>query len=229
MISTKRQMKISSMIAAAAVPVFVVGAFAAGSNSMMKKDNSSMKKSDNSMMMKKSGQNRYGGPVYTGKPALNVTASLIKAGGGVHNFSMAKALTSMAGSKLINAEVAKLNKQYGAKRVAHFLVVSDYAVKSSYYKAVKAGVKLPKANLSGKKLAATLVNAGLDSNNTFYFGTLLDKAVTHGIHESVMNDIDKKKWYGEKSDADYHRITNQAMYDLAHALGMTDVKLAPLH
>ena len=173
--------------------------------------------------------NRYGGPIYAGKPALNVTASLLKAGGGGPNFSMAKALTSMAGSKVINAEVAKLNKQYGAKRVAHFLVVSDYAVKASYYKAVKAGVKLPQADLSGTKLAATLVNAGLDSHNTFYFGTLLDKAVTHGIHMSVMDDIDNKKWYGEKSDEDYHRITNQAMYDLAHVLGLKQVKLAPLH
>ena len=42
-----------------------------------------------------------------------------------------------------------------------------------------------------------------------------------------MNDIDKK--FGVEADMDYHRITNQAMVDLAHALGKKDVKLPDLH
>src|SRR5947209_3332560 len=51
---------------------------------------------------------RYGGPAYTGKPALTVTASLVEAGGGPENYSTAKALTSMVGEKAVNDEVTKL-------------------------------------------------------------------------------------------------------------------------
>ena len=86
---------------------------------------------------------------------------------------------------------------------------------------------LPAPTLAGHALAATLVKAGLDSHGTFYTEYLLDKAVTHGIHVAVMNDIDTK--YGPSADTNYHRITNQAMVDLAHALGAKSVKVASLH
>lgn len=46
-------------------------------------------------------RNRYGGAIYTGKPALSLTASLVKAGGGAANYSQAKALTSMLGAKAV--------------------------------------------------------------------------------------------------------------------------------
>src|ERR1044071_6864722 len=52
--------------------------------------------------------NRFGGPIYTGAPALPVTASLVEAGGGPENFSIAKALTAMIGADGVKAEVAKL-------------------------------------------------------------------------------------------------------------------------
>jgi hypothetical protein len=170
---------------------------------------------------------RYGGSSYEGKPALTVTASLVQAGGGPAQFSTAKALTSMVGGKLVQAEVAKLTKQYGKNRVASFLQVGDFAVKDALRLATKAGVKLPKANLSGKQLASTLVKAGLEKDGTFNIELLLDKAVTHGIHEQVMDDIDKK--FGPTADANYHKIANQAFYDLAHALGAKSVKLNKFH
>jgi hypothetical protein len=170
---------------------------------------------------------RYGGPVWSGKPALNVTASLVQAGGGPAHFSSAKALTAMVGPKLVNAEVGKLTKQYGAAKVKSWLTVFDYAVDDALGIATKAGVKLPKGNLAGKQLAATLVKAGLDKDGTFYVEYMLDKAVSHKIHVAVMDDIDKK--YGAAADSNYHAVTNQAMYDLAHALGAKNVKLAPFH
>ncbi len=58
---------------------------------------------------------------------------------------------------------------------------------------------------------------------------LLDKAVSHKIHIQVMNDIDKEPGLGKKADLQYHEISNQAFYDVAQALGMTNVKLAPVH
>jgi hypothetical protein len=170
---------------------------------------------------------RYGGPSYGGAPALNVTASLIAAGGGVEKFSVAKALTAMVGEKLVKAEVEKLTEQYGAEKVKTWLEVFDFAVRDAARIATEAGVKLPKADLKGKKLAETLVQAGLDKDGTFYTEFLLDKAVTNAIHHQVMDNIDKK--YGTEADGVYHQITNQAMYDLAQALGAKQVKLASFH
>ena len=171
------------------------------------------------------GMSRYGGPVYTGAPALTVTASLVEAGGGT-DWSFVKAVTSMAGEKTANAEVAKLTKQYGKTRVTRFVTVFDFAVADALKIATAAGVKLPEGNLSGAKLASTLVTAGQDKSGVFYTEFLLDKALTHDIHMQVMADIDKK--FGESADKDYHRISNQAHYDLGKALGVK-VKLAKLH
>ncbi|MGH8403517.1 MAG: hypothetical protein ACRESO_08975, partial [Gammaproteobacteria bacterium] len=72
-----------------------------------------------------SGTNMFGGPVYSGAPALAVTAALVKAGGGAENFSFAKALVSMLGEKTVNAEVAKLTKQYGKDEVHTFITGMD--------------------------------------------------------------------------------------------------------
>ena len=177
--------------------------------------------------MKGMEMSRYGGPVYSGPPALAVTASLVKAGGGPKDFSAAQALTSMAGPALVKAEVAKLTHQYGKAQVTSWLTVFNFAVKDALAKATAAGVTLPNATLSGKTLAATLVKAGTDSHGTFYTEYLLDKAVTHKIHVAVMNDIDAK--YGANADVNYHRITNQAMVDLGHALGDKNLKVASLH
>jgi len=172
---------------------------------------------------------RYGGPCYPGKPALDVTASLVAAGGGPGHFSTAKAVTAMVGDKLVKAELAKLSKQYGKAKVDTWIKVNDFAVADALKIATKAGVKLPKPDLSGKKLASTLVSAGLDKDNTYYVEFMLDKALSHDIHVQVMDDIDKQKGMGPAMDADYHRISNQAYYDLAQALGVKTVKLAHFH
>jgi hypothetical protein len=172
-------------------------------------------------------RNRFGGAVYQGAPALEVTASLVMAGGGPENFSIAKALTAMIGEETVKAEVEKLTRQYGENRVNSWMEVFDFAVKEALRMATEAGVKLPKGQLSGKKLAAALVTAGLNKSHTFYTCTMLDKAISHKLHVAAMESIDKK--FGAEANASYHAITNQAMYDLAQALGMKRVKRAELH
>lgn len=174
---------------------------------------------------------RFGGPVYTGAPALGVTAALVMAGGGPAKFSTAAALTTMVGKATVTAEVAKLSKQYGAAAVTQWLKTFDFAVGDSLKIATAKGIKLPAADpkLTGAKLATTLVTAGTDADGVFQIEFLLDKAVSHGIHVQVMNDIDKAPGYGKKADLDYHTISNQAFYDVAQALGAKSVKLAPLH
>jgi hypothetical protein len=174
---------------------------------------------------------RFGGPVYTGAPALSVTASLVAAGGGAAHYSTAAALVSMVGKDTVNAEVAKLQKQYGKDEVNQWLSTFDYAVTDALKHATDAGVKLPEpdAMLTGTHLAETLVKAGTASDHTFQIEFLLDKAVSHDIHNKVMDDIDNNAQYGKHADLVYHTISNQAFYDLAQALGAKDVKLAPLH
>jgi len=173
---------------------------------------------------------RFGGPVYNGPPALDVTAALVQAGGGAANYSTATALVSMLGKPTVDAEVAKLTKQYGADMVTQWLKTFDFAVDDSLKIATAAGIKLPSpAPLQGKALAEGLVKAGVDSQGYFQIELLLDKAVSHKIHVQVMNDIDKAPGFGKKADLDYHLVSNQAFYDVAQALGMTSVKLAPLH
>jgi len=177
--------------------------------------------------MDKMEMNRFGGPIYSGDPALAVTASLVEAGGGPEQFSIAKALTSMGGEALVNAEVAKLTKQYGEEKVKQWIAVFDFAVADTLRVATEAGVKLPKANLNGKKLASTLVMAGQDSKGVFYTCYMLDKAISHKLHVMAMDSIDKK--FGAEANANYHMITNQAMVDFGKALGIKNVKLASFH
>lgn len=174
--------------------------------------------------------NRYGGPTYLQAPNLQATAALVKAGGGAQDFSIETALKSMVGDKLVDAEVAKLTKQYGAKAVTEWVNGFDFAVDDAVKVATKDGVILPAAptDLSGAKLAAALVQAGVDpKTNVYWSGLMYDKALSHGIHDKVMDDIDAK--YGATQDLVVHKITNQAMYDLAQALGAKNVKLATLH
>lgn len=173
--------------------------------------------------------NWFGGPIYNGDPALGATAALVKAGGGAENFSFATALVSMLGEKTVNAEVAKLTKQYGKTNVDNFIDGMTFAVKDGLKRASEKGVKLPgpPADLHGVALAKGLVRAGTTPDGTFWSGYLFDKTLSHPLHVAVMADIDAKFNHG--ADENTHKILNQAMYDVAQALSDTSVKLAPLH
>lgn len=179
--------------------------------------------------MNASAMNWFGGETYLGAPALDVTAALVKAGGGADNFSFSTALVSMLGEKTVNAEVAKLTKQYGHENVTNFINGMTFAVNDGLKRATEAGVTLPAApaDLKGAKLAGTLVSAGTAADGSWWSGLLFDKALSHDIHVKVMQDIDAK--YGHGADENTHKILNQAMYDVAQALKAKSVKLASLH
>jgi hypothetical protein len=190
---------------------------------------------DNSMSSSMSGSMEHGMPMgpaggdgvtYTGAPDLQAAISLVTAGGPPGQFSLVKALTEMVGADTANAEVAKLTKQYGQAAVGSYVAVQNYAVDDAVKRALAAGVKFPQPMLHGTALAKAVVTLGL-VNGTYYEGTQLDHLVTHGIHAAVMDDIDKK--FGAAADGNYHKISDQAHYDLAHALGVDSVKLAAYH
>ncbi|MDE1887490.1 MAG: hypothetical protein KGI32_05075, partial [Gammaproteobacteria bacterium] len=162
-----------------------------------------------------SGTNMFGGPIYSGAPALNVTAALVKAGGGAENFEFSTALVSMLGEKTVNAEVAKLTKQYGKDEVNTFLTGMTYAVKDGLKRATEAGVKLPAApaDLHGVALARTLVTAGTAPDGMWWSGYLFDHALSHDLHNQVMEDINSN--VSTQADLTTHKILNQAMFDVA--------------
>ena len=166
------------------------------------------------------------GTPYLGAPDLLAASSLVAAGGAAEHFSIVAALQSLAGKKTADAEILKLTRQYGPGKVASFVKVQNFAVDEAVRDAIAAGVKFPAPTLSGKVLAVRITKHGLQQG-TYYEGAMLDKLVSHKIHEAVMDAIDAQ--YGMKADANYHRIADQAHYDLAQALGAKKVMLAAYH
>lgn len=189
----------------------------------------SMEAHNGTTKTEKNARNWYGGPAYLGPPALAATAALVRAGGGAASFSFPQALVAMLGQKTVNAEVAKLTRQYGKKQVKMFLNGMTGAVNLGLKFATEAGITLPKApaNLRGPKLAKALVRAGTAPDGTFWAGHLFDKALSHKLHNKVMMKINMTA--GGHTDLVVHKILNQAMFDVAQALRMQNVKLASLH
>jgi hypothetical protein len=199
-------------IAGVTAMLFSVAGFAAGSSGHM-------------------AMNEFGGSIYHGKPDLELTAALVRAGGGPADFSATKALTSMLGEKTVNGEVKKLTKQYGKKKVHNFVQGEDAVVADALKHATEMGIKLPQAptDLKGTKLAKQLVKAGIADDGAFWSGHFYDKLVSHKIHNEVMDDVDNNPKLGPAYDRNVHRIGNRLFYDVAQALGMNQVKLAGLH
>lgn len=159
---------------------------------------------------------RFSGPgVYTGQPALPVTLSMVMAGGGPADFQTLTLVKVLAGDKT-DAEVAALKKKFGDQKVTNFVTIFPFVVSDSLKIAKAKGVALPaKPNpdpKDGEALAGALWAAG-QTGHSFNVEVMLDRAVSHPIHEQVMKDIDAK--YGIAADADYHAVLNQAMHDLA--------------
>jgi len=159
---------------------------------------------------------RFSGPgVYTGKPALAVTLSMVMAGGGPSNFATLTLVKALAGDKT-DAEVAALKQKFGDQKVTNFVTIFPFVVSDSLKIAKAKGVALPSTPnpdpKDGEALAGALWAAG-QTGHGFNVEVMLDRAVSHPIHEQVMSDIDAK--YGLAADADYHAVLNQAMHDLA--------------
>jgi hypothetical protein len=172
------------------------------------------------------GQMGADGVPYRGAPNLEVASSLVAAGGSPQKFSIVTALRSLAGKKVANKELLKLTRQYGPGKIASFVKVQNFAVDQAVRDAAAAGVQFPAPTLHGKQLAVAVTKLGLEGG-TYYEGVMLDHLVSNKSHVAVMNAIDAQ--YGTKADANYHRIADQAHYDLAQALGATTVELALYH
>jgi hypothetical protein len=155
--------------------------------------------------------------IYTGAPALQVTLSMVEAGGGPKDFSTVTLLKTLTGT-LFAPEVAKLTNQYGKDQVAQFLKTFDFVVDDSLRIVSEKQIALPSQPSpdpkDGMALASALWGAG-QTGQGFNVEVMLDRAVSHPIHVQVMKDIDAK--YGLAVDAQYHAILTTAMKDLAAA------------
>ena len=159
---------------------------------------------------------RFSGPgVYTGPPQLPLTLSMVVAGGGPSNFQTLTLVQVLAGDKT-TAEVAALKQRFGTAKVTNFVNVFKFVVDDSLRIVKEKNVALPSAPSpdpkNGEALAGALWAAG-QTGTTFNVEVMLDRLVSHPIHDQVMDDIDKK--YGIAADADYHAILTQSMHDLA--------------
>ncbi|MDQ6823177.1 MAG: hypothetical protein M3Z07_01560 [Candidatus Eremiobacteraeota bacterium] len=159
---------------------------------------------------------RFSGPgVYTGAPALGATLSLVVAGGGPSKFSTVTLLKDLTGSKF-DAEVGSLTQKYGKDKIGSFITVFDFVVNDSLKIVTDKKIALPSTPnpdpKDGEALAGALWGAG-QTGNGFNVEVMLDRAVSHGIHDQVMTDIDTK--FGIAADANYHAVLNTAMHDLA--------------
>ncbi|MFN2459998.1 MAG: hypothetical protein ABR591_04860 [Candidatus Velthaea sp.] len=155
---------------------------------------------------------------YTGAPDLSLTLSMIVAGGGLAHFDSTKLVGTLAGPNT-KAEVAALTKKFGAANVKSFLTVFNFVVSDSLKIVTEKKVPLPSkpapSPSDGKALAAALYTAGVNSESKYNVEVMLDKLVSHPIHDTVMDDIDAK--FGQKADANYYIVLTQAMTDLKAA------------
>ena len=170
---------------------------------------------------------RYGGGVYLGSPRLDVTSSLILAGGGIENFSIQRALRSTEGDDWTNDELQRLRDMYGREHVRVWERAFDFTIADAARRATDDGLTLPLPDMKGRRLAMALVNAGIDEDHRFAAETLWDRAISHEVHQQVMDDIDRQ--YGADGNGDFHQITNRMFYDLAMHLNMQQIKLAWFH
>lgn len=170
----------------------------------------------------------FGGPLYTGPPDVATTSALVLAGGGGKVYAARRAFNAILGVELLDPEIVNLQKHYGAGAVASWMRISTYIVKDAVRPGAvpRARLPLPRGALVGKRLALALLHDGTGPNGAFWTGLWLDKLFSHAVHVRVIRDVDAH--FGRAADAAYHRINNQAMYDIDHQIGGS-VGLASFH
>ena len=86
---------------------------------------------------------RFSAPgVYAGAPDLQLTLSMIQAGGGPQNFATVPLVRVLAGSKA-DAEIAALKKKFGDQAVTAFVTILPFAVADSLRIVKQKGIALP--------------------------------------------------------------------------------------
>lgn len=155
------------------------------------------------------------------EPNLNLTVAVVTAGGGPKHFDAAKLLGVLAGPNA-PAEVARLEREYGATKVRSFVAVFTYAIDDSLAVAQREKIALPSKPepnpKDGGELSGALYEAGTTPSGKFDVGYMLEGLISHPIHHVVMHDIDAK--FTPATNADFHVILTTTMKDLRAVYGL---------
>jgi hypothetical protein len=160
---------------------------------------------------------------YRGAPNLNLALSMVEAGGGPQAFDAAKLVGVLAGPNT-DAEVAKLNKQFGPDNVQSFLAVFTYSIDDVLRMITEKKIPLPADAVpdpkDGKALATALFVAGTMPDGKFDIGYMIEHVISHDLHVELMKDINDNPKFGPKANANFHTVLTQAMFDLKAAYGL---------
>jgi hypothetical protein len=168
-------------------------------------------------------QNRFGGPTYQGAPAVNVTASLYKAGGGAGSFSMVRAFSSMIGDAPMQSELAGLRARYSATDVDQFVQIFDFAMADAWKRMGENNIAVPSnATFEGRVLAQAILTAGQTDSGYLFSGYLFDKLLSFHVNNQINADIDAK--VGSAQNTRFHTIASIFFCDVAQTIGDDSVK-----
>lgn len=162
--------------------------------------------------------------------SLDVTSALMQAGGGTEAFSMKAALISMLGEDSAASEIAKLEHQYGSKPVQKWLKGSDWLMHEGLTQLRNTGTELPdpSSDLTGAKLAAALVEAGVaPGDSRFRTDHYYDHLFSHGINKVLETGMDRK--FSPRYAKTVFTINDQAMSDVSQQIQTRSSTLAKLH
>lgn len=162
--------------------------------------------------------------------SLDITSALMQAGGGAETFSMKTALVSMLGQDGAASEIAKLEHEYGTKPVQKWLKGSDWLMHEGLTQLRNTGTELPdpSSDLTGIKLAAALVEAGVAPGDPrFSTDHYYDHLFSHGINKVLETGMDRK--FSARYAKTVFTINDQAMSDVSQQIQTRSSTLAKLH
>lgn len=162
-----------------------------------------------------------GPPLYKGEPDRVAAAGLVNAGSGATSFQITSALTAMIGSDRERAEFGKLERTYRTQ-VTDWSTVWKFVVRDAASK-----THIPRTStLTGAALGTRVIKNGIAPDGSFDTDVMLDHLFSHRVRVAVLKDVDAR--FTVAMDAEFHKITNQAMFDVAKDLGMR-VQLSSFH
>lgn len=169
------------------------------------------------------------GAIAQASASLDLTSALWQAGG-AESFSMRTALISMLGQDGADSEISKLEHQYGAEPVQKWLKGSDWLMLQGMNQLRNTGTDLPEpsSDLTGAKLAAALVEAGVAPEDArFHTDHYYDRLFSHAVNKVLETEMDRK--FSERYAKTVFTVNNQAMSDVLQQIQTRSNTLAKLH
>ena len=149
-----------------------------------------------------------------------LTGALYAAGGGAGNFSTVRALNTMLGEANVQAEMQRLQDQYGD--TGAFIEAFDFAMNDAWTKAGQANVSVRTTReLGGEQLANALITAG-SQGHMFTVQRLFGALFPPQVAADVLLDVDVK--YGRDTGTNFRKIANAFFTDTGQSLGVASLK-----